>query len=74
MSEQQDIKYKHLIADYINSINDPVRRRELHEYQNRLNLMLESLSYEERVAVIVDMMKENYETMDEKLNELKGML
>lgn len=64
----------HIISEFINGIKDPVRRREMHSYQNRLNGMLESLSYEERVAVIVDMMKENIQTLDDLIKGLKDEL
>jgi hypothetical protein len=64
----------HKIAEYINTIEDPVRRREMHEYQNRLNGMLESLSHEERVEVICEMMKENVETLDELIKGLRDEL
>ena len=67
-------KDAHLIAEFINSIEDPVKRRALHDYQNRLNGMLESLEPAERVEVICNMMRENIETINQKLNELKGML
>jgi len=67
-----DIKAKHMIAEFINSHPDPQARLKLHEYQNRLNGMLESLEPADRVAVIVSLMRENQDTIEELINEIKG--
>jgi len=72
MNDEETRRYKAKMIDRMYS--DPVQRREAHAYQNRLNEFLESAPYEERVAVLVDLMKENTETLDELIKEIKGGL
>ena len=72
MTEDELRRYKAECIDKMHT--DPVKRMQAHQYQNRLNGMLESLSYEERIAVIVDMMNENVETLTEQVKKIKELI
>jgi len=71
MTIEQDIKYKHLISDFINSVKDPEKRRALHQFQNELNQAMDAVSDQERLEVVIRKWQESLNRLEDKLIELK---
>lgn len=76
MSTEQEIKHKHMIAEYINSIQDPEKRRKMHQFQCEINAALDAVPEEERFDTVMQMWREKVQDLfgefDKLIEEIKA--